>query len=163
MLELVFASGATTAPGPDIVARILAVCSLLATSGLGIYTIRSQVWRGRASFADDLREPLTEVRDTLAAADQNPSNAQRLWSPTTTVYLQSLRLSAERVADKRLKKLLNQFLSAVSVAKGDAPPTPAEATDPQPLSAPQLEGLRRAATFGKAIDERMNLSARRGA
>lgn len=155
------------APTVDAFARILAVLGYVVTVltfGITLtITQRSKLWKGRAKLTSDLVLPFDVLRDLVAAAEQDPSHGQYLWSPASGVAMQTLTEGAGKIPDRKLARLLNEFVTSVRDAKGDSFPTAEDIEANRPLSATRRDSLQSASKVAKKIKTRMGLIEKKAA
>ncbi len=147
----------------DLWARGMAVLGWVFTAVSLYITARPKVWRKKSEQSQVLRDPLKQVADSLARAEQSGRAALDLWTAPVSASLTELRSSREQIEDSRLCKLLDQLHKQVQDARGLTQPTQ-ESLEAQPeqLTSDQLEQLRLASATAAQIKKRINKFIQKG-
>lgn len=156
-------ASADTGATVDYFARWMAVGGYVLT-GISLFvTMRPKVWRKKSDQAQALRDPVKQIADSLAKAEQSGRAALDLWTTPVSASLTDLRESREELDDSKLRKLLDKLHKEVQDARGLQQPT-LESLDNQPeqLSSDQLHQLRMASATASKIKKRINKLTQKG-
>jgi hypothetical protein len=125
--------------------------------------MRPKVWRKKSEQAQALRDPVQQIADSLAKAEQSGRAALDLWTTPVSASLTDLRKSRNEIDDSKLRKLLDRLHKEVQDARGLQQPTQESLeTQPEQLSSDQLQQLRMASATASAIKTRINKHTQKG-
>lgn len=130
--------GASGDDGSTSILSIIGAAGGLIGTATGLYAVSNSYWARRGKDDDLLRGPLEELRDVLAAIQQQSVSVTQLGSARNQSLVQGLQDVQPRVSDRRLRRRLASVRAKVAVAT----------TTPSPAT-----GGQGAAAAGKSIKE----------